>query len=252
MSNKTDTLESKIDAIDTKAANYETATNFEAKKQEYVNALSTIEKSLGRVERRLERMEFLDAVLVDVLETRRTSISEVEDARANVRSIVDYDADYYYELVDQNEKDPYEQRVQQTRSNVESAIDVLKSELREEEDKWLQRVDAARNVQRLFGDSRDMSTTFNDIETFVENRMWDDSESITTLQADWQGLKKSWERSGADWETFQKEYDLSNGTIALLKELAKGNEVKLERMDESTVSELFSVDDLQDVAKLTI
>jgi hypothetical protein len=252
MSNKTDTLESKIDAIDTKAANYETATNFEAKKQEYVNALSTIEKSLGRVERRLERMEFLDAVLVDVLETRRTSISEVEDARANVRSIVDYDADYYYELVDQNEKDPYEQRVQQTRSNVESAIDVLKSELREEEDKWLQRVDAARNVQRLFGDSRDMSTTFNDIETFVENRMWDDSESITTLQADWQGLKKSWERSGADWETFQKEYDLSNETIALLKELAKGNEVKLERMDESTVSELFSVDDLQDVAKLTI
>lgn len=252
MSNATDDLESKIDAIDTKATNYETATNFEAKKQEYLNALSSIEKSLGRLKRRLKRMEFLDAVLVDVLETLQTSPSEVEDARANVRSIIDHDADYYYELIDQQETDSYEQRVQQTRSNIKSAIDVLESELRDEENKWLQRIGAARNVQRLFGDSRDMSTAFNDIETFVEDRMWDDSESITTLQADWQGLKKSWDSSGADWDTFQKEYDLSNGTIALLKELAKGNDVKLERMDESTVSELFSVDDLQSVAKLTI
>lgn len=252
MTDTTTTLESTIGSVEEKADQYETATNFEAKKQEYLKDLESIESSLRRLKQRVDRMEFLTAVLVDVLETRSTAPSEVDDARSRVRKLVDHDADYYYELVDGNDGDEYTQRVQQTQTAVKQAIEVVKRELDKKEATWMKRVDAARNVQRLFGDAKDMSKTFNEIETFVQRRMKDDSESISSLKAKWQGLKKSWDRSGADWDTFQAEYGLSDRTIELLQELATGKEVKLRRLDESTMSELLSVDDLQDVAKLTI
>lgn len=252
MAQSTDSLSEQISAIDSKADRYETATNLEAKAQKYQNLLSSVEVELSRLQQWVEQMEFLSTVLVDVLEEQSTPPLEVEDARGRVQSVVDYDADYYYELVEQGDVKEYKSRVQQTQSNVEVAIDVLDSELRDVEDRWTQRVAAARNVQKLFGDSRDMSKTFNEIEAFVQRRMKDDSESISTLNSEWQGLIKSWERSGADWDTFQAEYDLSDRTISLLKELAKGEEIKLAQLDESTVQELFSVDDLQDVAKITI
>lgn len=252
MSHTTDTLETKVEAIESKASTYETATNFEAKKQEYLNELSSMESSLDVLARGADRMEFLASVLVDVLEARRSVPQEVEDARARVRSVIDYDADEYYRLVDQENTDEYERRVQQAKATVDDAADVLKAKLRTEEDDWTERVNAAKNVQRLFGDSMDILNTLSEIESFVERRMWDDSESVTALSANWQGLKKSWERSGADWETFQTEYGLSDRTIDILQELAMGSDIKLERLDERTMSELLAVEDLQDVVKLTI
>lgn len=252
MAQSTDPLSEQIGEIDSKADRYETAVNFEAKAQKYQNQLSSIETELSRLEQRVERMEFLSTVLVDVLEEQPSPPSEVENARSRVQTVIDHDADYYYELVEDGDAKQYESRVQQVQSKVKGAIDVLNDELRNVEDRWTQRVAAARNVQKLFGDSRDMSKTFNDIEAFVRRRMKDDSESFSSLNAEWQGLIKNWERSGADWDTFQSEYDLSDRTIRLLKELAKGEEVKLEQLDESTIKELFSVDDLKDVAKLTI
>lgn len=245
-------LEDKIDSIESKADRYETATNFEAKEQEYRSGLSSIESSLERLQRRVERMEFLNAVLLDVLKTRQKTLTEVRDARDRALTIVDNEADEYYELVDEKNADSYKQRVQQTLTTVGKAVDALESELRQKETTWTNRVDAARNVQRLFGDSVDMTPTFNKIESFVTRRMKDDSESINTLKNEWQGLKKKWDKSGVDWESFQDQYGLSNRSIEILKELAEGEELKLERLDESTMSELLSIDDLQDVAKITL
>lgn len=252
MSHTTDTLETKVEAIESKALTYETATNFEAKKQEYLNELSSMESSLDVLAQRAERMEFLASVLVDVLEARRSVPQEVEDARARVRSVIDYDADEYYRLVEQGDTEEYERPVQQAEATADDAVDVLEAQLRTEEDDWTERVNAAKDVQRLFGDSMDILNTLSEIELFVKRRMWDDSESVTALSANWQGLKKNWERSGADWETFQTEYGLSDRTIDILQELAMGSDIKLEQLDERTMSELLAVEDLQDVVKLTI
>lgn len=249
---KANNLKNKVNSIESKASDYETANNFEAKKQKYLNGLSEIETSLGGVDSRLERMEFLCVVLLEILESRKSVPPEVREARESASALVDYDAEYYYELVDEQETDQYEHRVQQTKSNLQKAIQTLESELRDEEDEWLKRVESARSVQRLFGDSMDITPTLSKIETFVKHRMGDESESITALAADWQALKKNWEQQGADWDTFQAEYNLSDRTIDLLQELATGDDVELGRLDKKTISEFMSVDDLQDVAKLTI
>lgn len=252
MSQSADDLESAISSIESKASDYETATNFEAKKQEYLSDLSSVETSLGQLERRLERMEFLTGVLVEVLEKRDQAPDEVQNVRDRAESVADHDADYFYELVDESETDQYEQRIQQVQANAKDAIDTLEAELRNVESEWTQRVSAARNVQKLFGESRDMSRTFNEIESFVKRRMFDDSESVSSLRGEWRGLKKNWEQSGADWDTFQQEYELSHKTIDVLQTLAKGGNVELGELDETIASELLSVDDLDNVVKLTI
>lgn len=245
-------LKTQVERIESKASDYETATNFEAKKQKYLNELSSLETVLGGLERRVDKMEFLTSVLVDVLGVSEGPPSKVKNARSDVESVVNHDIDYYYELVEEGEKDQYEGRVQQAKSNVDEAIKTVEKRLQQVERDWKERVDAARNVQRLFGDSRDMTSTFNEIESFVDRRMKDDSESISTLQSDWQGLQKSWERSSVDWDTFRKEYGLSERTIEILQELADGNDLKLGQLNEKIAKELLSVDDLQDVVKLTV
>ena len=252
MSHASDALERKVEAAEDRASRYETATNFEAKKQEYLNELASIESTLGTLERVCSRMEFLASVLVDVLDKGQSVPDEVEEARVQVRNVLDYDADEYYHLVDQGQPREYERRVRQAKGTVESATGVLESELRTEEKEWQRKVDAGKNVQRLFRDSDGMRQTLREIETFVNRRMWDDSESITALASDWQGLRRSWERSGADWETFQAEYGVSDRTISILQELATGSEVELARLDEQTTGELLAIDELDDVVKLTI
>lgn len=246
------TLALKVEAIEEKASNYETATNFESKKSKYLNELKSIDRSLRNLKNELDRMEFLAAVVVRVIDRDEDIPSKVEDARQHVRSVVNHDPDYYYEQINEGSVDQYEQKIQQAQSNVNSAKESLRNILQDFQRKWEQKINAAQNVQRLFGDSKDMTSMLNKIDAFVKRRMWDNSESISTLQGEWQGLKKRWERTGMDWETFQQKNELSTDTIEILKQLAKGEDIQLDRLNEDIAKELLSVDDLRHVVNLTI
>lgn len=252
MSYSPETLSTAVEQIESKGSKYETATNFEAKKEQYTSDLSSVEGTLKRLQNRVERMEFLAEVLTDVVEAESDVPSDVSDARRSVRSVLEHDEDYYYELVEEGRCDQYEQHVQQAQSNVQSAIDTLEGRLNEFERTWKGRTNAARNVLRLFGESSGMTRTLNDIESFVERRMWDDSESLSSLRSSWSGLRKNWEKSGVDWKTFQNQNGLSDNTVEILKDLSKGESVDLSQLDDKIASELLSVEKLRNVVKLTI
>lgn len=250
MSNSSDSLGATVESIEEKADDYATVTNYEATKQEYLNRLSTVESSLGRLEQNVQYMEFLAGILGNV--HGEDLPNEVETARESVESVVDRDIADFYELADEKRTDQYDQKVQQTRANVDSAKNVVEAELRDIEDKWTTRVDSARNVERLVGKSRELTQTVNEIENFVERRMWDDSETVRQLGFDWDDLQDQWNDRGVDWETFQEEHALSDSTIDLLKELAKGDELSLDQLTDDIAEEMLSVDELRDVVKLSL
>ena len=244
------TLKGKIKAIEAKTDEYETATNFEAKKQQYINGLSSIRKSLAALERTVQSMEFVVGVLTRVFDEKPPS--SVDTARRKAQQVIDRDEDDYYELVEEGRVDQYEQKIQQAQSNVDQARQAVQDQLREKQNTWETRVQSARSVQKLVDGSADTRKTLNDIESFVTRRMWDDSNSISSLASEWNGLQKQWEKGGADWDTFQQQNNLSDDTLALLKDLAKGNQIKLRRVSEQNAEELLSVDELQNAIKISL
>ena len=252
MSQTSDPLEAKVDDIKSKATEYETATSFEAKKQACLNSLDSVKNALARLDRRVQRMEFLATILVDVVKAKDDVPQIVEAARRKTRSVVDHEPDFYYQKINHSEIDEYEQKVRQARSTVKKSIDELENQLREVERDWKNKIDAARNVQKLFGDSPKKTRMFSDIESFVDRRMWDDSNSVSSLRSEWNGLQKRWDKGGIDWETFQRDNKLSPETISILKNLAEGKSVTLGRLDENIARELLSVEDLHGVVKIKI
>lgn len=259
MSRPSDPLKTKIEEIDSKASKYDTATNFEGKKQEYLNSLNSVQNALETLNRRVERLEFLATILFDLIDVDDEGWTKVdnpheyvEDARRKTRSIIDHDIDSYYQKADDSQTEDYIQKVQQTQKTVKKAIERLEDKLREVEQKWQNKIDSAREVQKLFGHSPEKTQMLNEIESFVTRRMWDDSESVMTLRSKWSDLQEQWEESGTDWGTFQKENDLSDKSISILQDLAEGKSVQLRQLNENIAQELLSVDALCDVVKLKI
>jgi hypothetical protein len=253
MTARSESLAGLVEAIESKANTYDEVTNAESKRDEYRAALESIERSILRLQRRLESLEFHAAVLVDVLEARERVPTEVVDVRESAQSVVDHDEAYFYEVVDEGRTNAYTQRVQQVQSEASSAMDVVETYLRQSEREWRSRVNAARNVQQLFGGSPEAQRTLDDIESFVGRKMWDDANTITSLASEWRGLMRSWANVGVDWATIQRRHGLSDETVAVLKQLADGDTVALGDLDEGRVAqELLSIEKLHDVVQVSI
>jgi chromosome segregation ATPase len=245
-------LAARVEQIESKASNYETATQFEATLERYTNRLRSVTRSLASLEQDLYELEFHTAVLAEVVDPTGDVPGAVNDARRSAQSVVEHDEDYYYELADQNRTDQYEQRVQEVRSEVSVAMNAVEDRLRDEERTWVERVNAARNVQKLFGQPQEAARTLDDIERFVSRKMWDSSNSITSLDSEWQGLRRSWRRVGVDWSTVKDRHGLSDDAIDVLKQLAKGDSVRLGQLEDGVATDLLSVEKLHDEVTLSI
>jgi len=253
MSESQEQLDTIITDLESKADDYEEIENYEAKKEQYLDRLSSIETSLGRLERRIASMEFLAGVLTEVHDEKLPSGGEVQDARNSARSVLDRDEDDLYELAADGREDQYRQKVQQTIGKVDEAEEALEAELREVRDDWQDRVESARNVQKLVGDSGDMSRMLNRIEQFVTRKMWEDDEGVPALKFDWNDLMETWNSGeGVDWRTFQREHGLSDETMDVLKDLASEGEIKLDELDEDIATEMLSVAPLRNVVTLSL
>lgn len=250
MSDSATSLESKIQSIRGKAGAYETATNYEATREQYLGNLSSVESSLGQLARRMEAMEFVASVLTDVL--GESLPMEVEDARRSAVSIADRDKEDFWKLVDEGRTDQYEQKVQQAVSEVNSAKDAIEDELREVESEWTSTIASAREVQNLVGKSKERTRVLNEIHNFVTRRMWDSSNGIPTLSHEWNDLQDDWQRVKIDWDEFQARHGLSDETIGILQDLAEGEDAELTRLNDDIAEEILSVEELRNVLKLTI
>ena len=243
-------LEKTVETLRLKADDYQEATNFEAKLQEHTGSASSLETSLVGLRNRMEEVERLNDIYTRVF--GRDTPGTVEDARHQARQVLDRTADDYWELIDDGRSEQYKTKVQTAKSEADEARNLLRTELNELQADWRSDVQAARRIQTLMPDSRESSQLLNDIEEFVDSRIWDDSASVNTLQAEWQGLEQKWNEGVVSWDELQKQYGLSDDTIDLLKELARGRNVPFRDLDSDVVDELLSVDEFRDVLEVTL
>jgi hypothetical protein len=177
----------------------------------------------------------------------------VEDARDRARRVLDRTPDDYWELIDSGEINDYEGKVQGAKSDVDEARQNLRDALNRRQKYWQDRVETGRTVLTLMSDTGDAESLLADINQFVSSQIWDDSNSITSLDSEWQGIQRKLESGTvADWDEFRKQHDLSPDTIDILKRLAQGNRVSFDQLDSVVVDDMLSVDDLRNALEVTL
>lgn len=244
-------LESIVEDLEDKADRYQEATNFEAKLQEYTAAASSAQSSVYGLKSRLEQMERLNGIHNEVFGEKTPPT--VEDARRQARQVLDRNADDYCSLIDDGKASEYEQKVQTAKSKADNARQNLRDSLNAKQADWEDRVDTGRRILSLMSDSQQSEQLLADVEMFVTQKMWDDSRSINSLKADWQGIQRKLDQGTvADWDEFQKRHGLSDDTIAILKRLAEGENVSFDDLDRSITGELLDVKDLRNVLEVTL
>lgn len=243
-------LETTVETLRSKADDYQEATNFEAKLQEYTGDASSLETSLVGLRNRMEEVERLNDIYTRVF--GRDTPGTVEDARHQARQVLDRTADDYWELIEDDRSEQYTSKVQTAKSKADDARNLLRNELNELQSGWRNDVQAARRIQTLMPESQESSRLLNDIEEFVDSRIWDDSADVNSLKAEWQGLEKKWNDGVVGWDELQDRYGLSDNTISHLKNLARGNNVSFRELDGDVVAELLDVDAFRDVLEVTL
>lgn len=250
MSQSEQSLDAKIDEIESKAEEYKKSENYEATKQDYLNRLSTIESSLTSLKQRSENLDFFESVLTEII--AQENHQAVEDAKRSSVKVTNRDVDDFWEMVDEGKTDQYKKKIQQTRSEIKKAQDDVEEDIREFESDWLNTLSSAKEVQKLVGESKERNRAMNEIEYFVTDEIWDNSKDINQLINTWESLEQTWREVRVDWEQFQKENSLNDQTIGLLKDLADGDEVSFSRMTDDVAEEILSVSELKNVLKVTI
>lgn len=253
------TLEDTIQELGEKADKYQEATNFEAKLTEYTNHASSVQTSVYGLESRVEEMERFYAIYSQVFDPDgepddpEDIVGLVEEARNQTRQVLSRTPDDYWELIDSGEIDDYKAKVQTAKSKVNNARETLKEVLNRRQKYWKDRVKTGKTVLTLMSDTRDAQVLLNDIEEFVSRKIWKESNSITSLDADWQGIQQKLDSGTvADWDEFQRRHDLNGNTIDILKRLARGDRVSFDNLDRTVVDDMLSVDDLRDALEVTL
>jgi flagellar biosynthesis chaperone FliJ len=253
------TLDETVQTLRQKADHYQEATNFEAKLGEYTNDASAAQTSVYGLQSRIEEMERFYAIYTEVFDPEAAPEDPedidgaVQEARTRARQVLDYTPDDYWRLLDSGEIEDYKTKVQTARSEVDDARQQLRDALNRRQSYWEDRIDTSRTVLTLMSDTREAEQLLSDIESFVQTKMWNDSNSVSALQADWQGIQRKLERDAvADWGEFRERHGLSRDTIDLLKRLAEGEAVSFDALDREIVDEMLGVDDLRDALEVTL
>lgn len=244
-------LESAVQSLQQKADQYQEATNFEAKLTEYKGDASSAQSLVYGLKNRLEEMERFDAIYTDVFDEEALDV--VDEARSKARRVLDRTDDDYWSLIDDGEIENYEAKTQSTRAKADEARQELRDELNKKQAHWENRVETGRTVLTLMPDNSEAEQLLSDIERFVTSEMWDDSNSISYLDSEWQGIQRKLEGGAvADWDEFQDRHDLDDDTISVLKRLVEGENVSFDDLDDDIVGEMLHVDELRSVLEVTL
>jgi hypothetical protein len=252
-------LERTIQDLAGKAEKYQDATNFEAKLATYTNSASSINSSVYGLKSRLTEMERLYAIYSEVFtpedgpEDPEDIGGLVEDARDRARRVLDQTPDDYWELIDDGEIDDYKAKIQAAKSKTDETRQTLRDALNRRQNYWEDRVQTGRTVLTLMSDTDGAENLLADIKKFVSTKIWNDSNNITSLANEWQGIKRKLEDGTvADWDEFQSQHDLKHDTIDLLKRLAQDERVSFDELDQPIVDDMLGVDDLRNALEVTL
>lgn len=246
-------LSTVVSDIESKAERKERANTLERQLEEARGSLRGAKRELDDLEGSLSQLLFYRDVVFGAFDPDRSF--GVDEAVAEVAEVVTVSED---ELVDQllaSEIERYRGDISDAESSVSDVSNEFVQFLESKRTEWADRISRARELQEIIGASQnDFATTINWIETLINTKMRDPSNTPSAVIREWENATKQWaeHQELQDLSAYQETHDLSDDSIDVIQSLSKSSTVTLDAIDPHVLEELQSVDDLAESITLRL
>ena len=243
-------LEQKVDSLETKVHAYERSENLEEQVNQACAELKEYNREVRNLNRRLEDLAHFVGILETIFERERPE--SVTELHRGIDDVTQRRQEDILRLLEKGELSEKRSEVRDFQEFVKSSMDNVQEEIKTSQQEWERRISTARAVLKIAGGSPSFQNVLNDLESFLNQDIWDTSEKVTSLDAHWQGLTKAWEKESVDWETFEQRHKLNEKTTATLQKLSRGETIKIGNIDAEVLQDMSRVRQLGNNIELTI
>lgn len=253
MSENDQHLMTAVSTIEENAEKARRAKNVDQQVRSARTDIKSINSELDDLEQSVDRLQFYREVVFEAFDPDQRF--GADEALADASDVVAVDSDALIQRLLSDGIEQYRAEIRDAEANVSDATDELKSYLEDRQAEWSDRISRARELQRIIGATgNDFDTTINWIERLITQRMWNPEKVAASVVQKWENATDQWEEHQdlQDLSAYQREHNLSDETIDVIESLSQSTSVTLSDVDEQTVSELQSVDELADSITLRI
>ncbi|MFC7141820.1 hypothetical protein ACFQMA_18540 [Halosimplex aquaticum] len=248
-----DELERKIEEIGEKADRAERANDLEAEIRRAKDNIGDLGRELNSLDSSVEGLLFYDGVLTSVFGDDR--LDEVDRAVRRVREVSDITDEEVLSAAEDRRTNEILQSVEDAREVVRHARSETIDAIREHQREWEGEIESARDLNQIIGGAgSDFEEVLSDMNAFLNDSIWDEDRTLSSLESRWNNLTDKWEQNAGKhgWDSFQEEHGLSEDAMDILKRFAEEGSVRLNELSVEVIKEMKGVDDLESAIRMEI
>lgn len=248
-----DPLEQKVDQVKEKADRAERANDLEAEVQRAKDNIDGLARDLRRLDSFAEELIFYDDVLTRVFGDRR--IDAVDRAIQRTQEVSSISDEEVLDAAENRETTELTRSVEDAQEVVRHARSETIDEVRSHQGDWESEIEAARDLNQIIGGAgSDFDDVIRDMESFLNEDIWNENRSIDSLEAQWNNLTEKWSQNAGKhgWEAFKKEYELSGDTMDILRQFAEQGTVRLNEVTNDIIREMKGIEELESAVRMEI
>lgn len=248
-----DPLEQKVDQVKEKADRAERANDLEAEVQRAKDNIDGLARDLRRLDSFAEDLIFYDDVLTRVFGDRR--IDAVDRAIQRTQEVSSISDEEVLDAAENRETTELTRSVEDAQEVVRHARSETIEEVRSHQRDWESEIEAARDLNQIIGGAgSDFDDVIRDMESFLNEDIWNENRSIDSLEAQWNNLTEKWSQNAGKhgWEAFKNEYELSGDTMDILRQFAEQGTVRLNEVTNDIIREMKGIEELESAVRMEI
>lgn len=255
----TKSLSEAVESIEEKTEWKETAENIEEKVATAQGTATQLNNQLSGLADAVEDLQFYRQLLVEMFD--HDVPTEVHTSLEGAESAIEADKSTVVQgLVDDPSGNSgsipqLKSDISGATSTVQSATESVKELLREHRRSWEERLQSARELQRIIGRQNDEFTrTVGWLEQIVSEKMWNTDLAASTVIQEWENATAQWSdhQDLQGLEAFKESHNLSDDTIDAVGSLSSRDNLTLAEVDIEVLEELKEIDQLADAVQLSI
>lgn len=246
-------LEQNIEELKQKADRAERASDLEAEIRRAKDNIGDLARELGSLDSSVEGLLFYDGVLTRVFGDGR--LNEVDRAVRRVREVSDITDEEVLSAVEDRQTNEILQNVEDTQEVVRHARSGTIDEIRKHQRRWEGEIESARDLNQIIGGAgSNFEEVLSEMDSFLNDAIWDEDRSLSSLESQWDNLTDKWEQNAGKhgWDSFQQEHGLREEAMDVLRQFAERGSVRLDELSVEVIREMKGIDDLESAIRMEI
>lgn len=250
--NLNNTLEERVNELEQKANRVEQSKNTEQKIKQATVGIKRISTRLDTVQQKTDELRFFVHFFEEGFDESRPG--SVQPKLRTAMNKIEISDDELLAAAQEDRLTDLEDQVEEAEELVDGAIDMVKINIRTEQEKWLSDLDSAMELNRIIGGDSEFQDLIRRMRKFLTQKIWDTSKSPSRLANQWNRYEQKWKDNTGrhGWETFQREHGLDDDTVEELQQFSDDDPVRLSDLSIETLKDIKRVSELESALQIEV